>query len=87
MKNIELTVKPKLRVNRGLRMVKLETNFAGYYGSGIQTICVVRNSKVKCVNRIRNCDDGSGPFNCKEGGKSKLGMRFAAFFSYYVFQL
>lgn len=58
-------------------MMKSETNFAGYYGSGIQTICVVRNNKVKCVNLMRNCDDGAGSFDCKEGG-----MRFAALFSY-----
>jgi hypothetical protein len=37
---------------------------------GIQTVCDIKNNKMKLKEFVRDCDSGAGPSNCKSMRKS-----------------
>jgi hypothetical protein len=46
------------------------SKLAEYYGIGIQTICEIKNNKMKLMEFVRDCDSGAGPSNGKSMKKS-----------------
>jgi hypothetical protein len=46
------------------------TKLAKDYGIGLQTICNIKNNKVKLMEFVSDCGSGAGSFNCKSMKKS-----------------